>query len=204
MHPRCRRATATAPAASPARTDQTGGHRSRLDSGLPASNSKEVTGRNSECAGDRWPESDIHRMRRCAASAARCSANSMRLPSRSLQSLSSAAASRRTSEPCERVGRVGSNPRPADNESGRPAARCMAAELGRSLWMRSCLPRFRHVLGMIKVAVGRVVWSVLRAVVDLRAMVNIEDVNDAVALVDPINDAIGPAPRTVTTGQGPN
>ena len=104
---------------------------------------------------------------------------------------------------CDEWGGWGSNLRPTDYESGQPVARCMATELGRSQWMRSRSPRFRHVFGMIKVAVGRVVRSPLLAVVDLRAMVNIEDVNHAAALVDPVNDAIGPAPGNVTTDQGP-
>ena len=45
--------------------------------------------------------------------------------------------------------------------------------------------------------------SPLRPVVDLRAMIDIEDMNHAAALVDPVDDAIGSAPRTVTTGQWP-
>jgi len=40
-------------------------------------------------------------------------------------------------------------------------------------------------------------------VVDLRAVVNIEDVDDAAALVDPVNDAIGPAPGAVTASERP-
>lgn len=35
--------------------------------------------------------------------------------------------------------------------------------------------------------------------VDLRAVVNIENVDQATFLVDPVNDAIGAAPRAMTT-----
>src|SRR5271169_1642687 len=45
--------------------------------------------------------------------------------------------------------------------------------------------------------------SPLRAAVDLRAVVNIEDVDNAAGLVDPVDDAIGAAPSTVTTGERP-
>lgn len=43
----------------------------------------------------------------------------------------------------------------------------------------------------------------MRAVVDLRAVVNIEDVDNAAVLVDPVDDAIGAAPGAVTTGERP-
>jgi hypothetical protein len=39
--------------------------------------------------------------------------------------------------------------------------------------------------------------------VDLQAVLDVENVNDAAALVDPVDDAIGAAPRTVTTGKWP-
>ena len=45
--------------------------------------------------------------------------------------------------------------------------------------------------------------SVLGAVIYLRAMVNIEDVDDAPALVDAVNDAIGAAPGAVTARERP-
>jgi hypothetical protein len=43
----------------------------------------------------------------------------------------------------------------------------------------------------------------LRAVVDLRAVVNIEDVDNAAVLIDPVDDAIGAAPGTVTASERP-
>jgi hypothetical protein len=43
----------------------------------------------------------------------------------------------------------------------------------------------------------------MRPAVDLQAVLDVENVNDAAALVDPVDDAIGAAPRTVTTGQWP-
>jgi hypothetical protein len=43
----------------------------------------------------------------------------------------------------------------------------------------------------------------LRPTVNLRAAIDVENVNDAAALVDPVDDAIGAAQRTVTTGQWP-
>jgi hypothetical protein len=43
----------------------------------------------------------------------------------------------------------------------------------------------------------------LRAVIDLRAVVNIEDVDDAAALVDPVDDAIGAAPGAMTASERP-
>ncbi len=45
--------------------------------------------------------------------------------------------------------------------------------------------------------------SPLGTVVDLRAVVNIEDVDETAILVDPVYDAIGAAPGTVATGQRP-
>jgi hypothetical protein len=39
--------------------------------------------------------------------------------------------------------------------------------------------------------------------VDLRAMIDVENVNDAAALVNPVNDAIGSAPCALATGQRP-
>jgi hypothetical protein len=38
--------------------------------------------------------------------------------------------------------------------------------------------------------------SLLRAVADLRAVVDVEDVDNAAVLVDPIHDAIGTAPAS--------
>src|SRR5215510_5772525 len=49
----------------------------------------------------------------------------------------------------------------------------------------------------------RLPMSSLRAVVDLGAVVTVEYVDDAAVLVDPVDDAIGAAPGTVTTGQRP-
>ena len=40
-------------------------------------------------------------------------------------------------------------------------------------------------------------------VVDLRAAVNIEDVDDAAVLVDAVDDAVGAAPGAVTASEGP-
>jgi hypothetical protein len=45
--------------------------------------------------------------------------------------------------------------------------------------------------------------SPLRAVVDLRAVVNIEDVDNAAVLIDPADDAIGAAPGAVTASKRP-
>jgi homospermidine synthase len=45
-----------------------------------------------------------------------------------------------------------SNPRPTDYESSPPAALVRMADLGRYGWIRSWLPRFGHVFGMIKLA----------------------------------------------------
>ena len=39
--------------------------------------------------------------------------------------------------------------------------------------------------------------------IDLRAMVNIEDVHHAAALIDPVDDAIGAAPGAMTSGERP-
>jgi hypothetical protein len=41
----------------------------------------------------------------------------------------------------------------------------------------------------------------LRAVVDLRAVVNVEDVDNVAVLVDPVDDAIGAATGTVTASE---
>ena len=41
----------------------------------------------------------------------------------------------------------------------------------------------------------------LRAVIDLRAVVNIEDVDNAASLVDPVDDPIGAAPGAVTASE---
>jgi hypothetical protein len=46
-------------------------------------------------------------------------------------------------------------------------------------------------------------WPLLRAVVDLRAVVNIEDVHDTTVLVDPVDDAISAPPSAVTTSERP-
>ena len=43
----------------------------------------------------------------------------------------------------------------------------------------------------------------LRAVVDLRAVINIENVHNAAVLVDSVNDAVGAAPGAVTTRKRP-
>ncbi len=45
--------------------------------------------------------------------------------------------------------------------------------------------------------------SSLRAVIDLRAMVNIEDVDNTVILVDPVDNAISAAPGAVTASERP-
>jgi hypothetical protein len=44
--------------------------------------------------------------------------------------------------------------------------------------------------------------SLLRAVADLRAVVDVEDVDNAAVLVDPIDDAIG-APATMMASKWP-
>ena len=41
----------------------------------------------------------------------------------------------------------------------------------------------------------------LRAAVDLRAVADVEDVDHAAVLVDPVDDAIGATPGAVTSGQ---
>ena len=46
-------------------------------------------------------------------------------------------------------------------------------------------------------------WSSWRAVVDLRAVVDIEDVDNTAILVDPVDDAIGAATGTVTASERP-
>ena len=46
---------------------------------------------------------------------------------------------------------------------------------------------------MIKVLLVRVPWSTLWPVIDLRAMIDVENVNDAGAFVDPVDDATGAA-----------
>ncbi len=51
--------------------------------------------------------------------------------------------------------------------------------------------------------VARYRRSLLRAVVDLRAVDNIENVDNTAVLVDPVDDAIGPAPGTVAAGERP-
>jgi hypothetical protein len=45
--------------------------------------------------------------------------------------------------------------------------------------------------------------SLLRAVVDLRAVVNIEDMDNAAVLIDPVDDAIGAAPSALTASKRP-
>ena len=45
--------------------------------------------------------------------------------------------------------------------------------------------------------------SLLRAVVDLRTVVNIEDMDNAAVLIDPVDDAIGAAQGGMTTGERP-
>src|SRR5262249_14923134 len=56
------------------------------------------------------------------------------------------------------------------------------------------------VLGMIKTKThDHSLW----AVVDLRTMIDVENVDDVVALVDPVDDAIGAASGTMTTCQRP-
>src|SRR5215472_17402392 len=56
---------------------------------------------------------------------------------------------------------------------------------------------------MIKLDRRRLPMSSLRAAVDLGAVINVEYVDDAAVLLDPVDDAIGAAPGTVTTGQRP-
>jgi hypothetical protein len=45
--------------------------------------------------------------------------------------------------------------------------------------------------------------SLLRSVVDRRAVVDVENVDNAAVLVDPVDDAIGAAQGAVTTGERP-
>ena len=45
----------------------------------------------------------------------------------------------------------------------------------------------------------RLLW----AVVNLRTMIDVEDMDNVVSVVDPVDDAIGAAPGTVTTGKWP-
>jgi hypothetical protein len=45
--------------------------------------------------------------------------------------------------------------------------------------------------------------SLLRAVVDLRTVVNVEDVDNPAALLDPVDDAVSPAPGAVTSCEWP-
>src|SRR5215510_4824323 len=61
-----------------------------------------------------------------------------------------------------------------------------------------------HVFGGIKLDAGcGLPRSPLRAVVDLGTVVNVEDMDHAAVLVDPVDDAIGAAPGTVATGERP-
>ena len=46
-------------------------------------------------------------------------------------------------------------------------------------------------------------WSSWRPVIDLRAVVNIEDVHHAAALIDPVGAAIGAVPSVVISGERP-
>ena len=43
----------------------------------------------------------------------------------------------------------------------------------------------------------------MRPVIDLRAVVNVEHVNNAAVLVDPVDDAIGAAAGAVTASERP-
>ena len=45
--------------------------------------------------------------------------------------------------------------------------------------------------------------SLLRAVVNLRAVADVEDVDNAAVLVDPVDDAIGASPGTMTASERP-
>jgi hypothetical protein len=64
---------------------------------------------------------------------------------------------------------------------------------------RSISARIRHDQGRCRHGSG----SPVRPVVDLRAVIDVENMNSAIVLVDPVNDAIGAAPGAVTTGQRP-
>jgi DNA-binding transcriptional MerR regulator len=57
----------------------------------------------------------------------------------------------------------------------------------------------RNLLTLLLSVRGSSLW----AVVDLGAMIDVENVNDAAALVDPVDDAIGAAAGTMTTCQRP-
>jgi hypothetical protein len=56
---------------------------------------------------------------------------------------------------------------------------------------------------MIKVDAARYRRSPLPAIADLRAVINIEDVDNAAVLVDPVDDAVGAAPGAVTARERP-
>ncbi len=64
------------------------------------------------------------------------------------------------------------------------------------IWMTSSRPKPCWSSG----ADGGSPW---RAVVDLRAVVNIEDMDYAAGLVDPVDDSIGAPPGAATTGERP-
>ena len=56
---------------------------------------------------------------------------------------------------------------------------------------------------MIKLASCRLRASPLRAAVDLRAVADVEDVDHAAVLVEPVDAAIGTPPGAVASGQRP-
>jgi hypothetical protein len=56
---------------------------------------------------------------------------------------------------------------------------------------------------MTKLDAGQVSVVTVRAVVDLRAVVNVEDLDCAAVLIDPVDDAVGAAPSAVTTSKRP-
>ncbi len=60
-------------------------------------------------------------------------------------------------------------------------------------------PRIRHDHGCSPYGSG----SALGSVVDLRAVIDIKNVNNTAALVDPVDDAVGAASGTMTTCQWP-
>jgi hypothetical protein len=102
------------------------------------------------------------------------------------------------------VGRVGLEPTADGLMSPHlPAALVRVADLGRYEWIRSWLPRFGHVFGMIEPPATEYRWSRLRAVANLPAVLNVEDVCDAAALIDQVDDAIGAAPGSVASGERP-
>lgn len=110
----------------------------------------------------------------------------------------------------QRWGGWGSDPRPTDYESSPPAALAGVSDLGRHELTRSWLRPFGHVFGMIKLDADPVPRacnasrrSLLRTVVDLRAVIDIENVDHAAALIDPVDDAIGAAPGAMTAGKRP-